>query len=141
MTIRLIIILLPVTTLLIFLVFCIRLLLKSKDRKANFETKVTKTGDIFTIWNFDGRIAYEDIVAATENFDIKYCIGTGGYGSVYKAMLPTRKLIALQKLHQSEIEDPIFIKSFENEAHIPSKIRYRNIVKLYGFCKHKDACF
>ncbi|KAK0600764.1 hypothetical protein LWI29_018227 [Acer saccharum] len=141
MTIRLIIILLPVTTLLIFLVFCIRLLVKSKDRKANFETKVTKTGDIFTIWNFDGRIAYEDIVAATENFDIKYCIGTGGYGSVYKAMLPTGKLIALKKLHQSEIEDPIFIKSFENEAHILSKIRHRNIVKLYGFCMHKRCMF
>ncbi|KAI9185555.1 hypothetical protein LWI28_008358 [Acer negundo] len=141
MVIRLIIILLPVTTLLIFLVFCIRLLLKSKDRKANFETKVTKTGDIFTIWNFDGRIAYEDIVAATENFDIKYCIGTGRYGSVYKAMLPTRKLIALKKLHQSEIEDPIFIKSFENEAHILSKIRHRNIVKLYGFCMHKRCMF
>ncbi|KAK0602759.1 hypothetical protein LWI29_036735 [Acer saccharum] len=141
MAIRLIIILLPITTLLIFLVFCIRLLLKSKDRKANLETKVTKTGDIFTIWNFDGRIAYEDIVAATENFDIKYCIGTGGYGSVYKAILPTGKLIALKKLHQSEIEDPIFTKSFENEAHILSNIRHRNIVKLYGFCMHKRCMF
>ena len=37
------------------------------------------------IWDYDGAIAYGDIIQATEDFDIKYCIGTGGYGSVYRA--------------------------------------------------------
>ncbi|MBA0739355.1 hypothetical protein Gogos_012635, partial [Gossypium gossypioides] len=45
----------------------------------------TKNGDLFSIWNFDGKIAFEDIIKATEDFDIKYCIGTGCYGSVYRA--------------------------------------------------------
>lgn len=42
----------------------------------------SKHGDIFRIWNYDGKIAYEDIIEATGDFDIGHCIGTGGYGSV-----------------------------------------------------------
>ncbi|KAK8935466.1 putative LRR receptor-like serine/threonine-protein kinase [Platanthera zijinensis] len=29
----------------------------------------------FSIWNFDGKTVYEDIIQRTENFDEKYCIG------------------------------------------------------------------
>uniref|UniRef100_A0A2N9IA44 non-specific serine/threonine protein kinase n=1 Tax=Fagus sylvatica TaxID=28930 RepID=A0A2N9IA44_FAGSY len=39
----------------------------------------------------------------------------GGYGSVYKAQLPSGKTIALKKLHRLEAEDPNFDKSFKNE--------------------------
>ncbi|KAG2380525.1 MDIS1-interacting receptor like kinase [Vigna angularis] len=39
----------------------------------------TKNGDLFSIWNYDGKIAFEDIIEATEDFDLKYCIGTGAY--------------------------------------------------------------
>ncbi|MBA0614586.1 hypothetical protein Godav_014863 [Gossypium davidsonii] len=62
----------------------------------------TKNGDLFSIWNFDGKIAFEDIIKATEDFDIKYCIGTGGYGSVYRVVLPSGKVVALKKLHRLE---------------------------------------
>ncbi|KAL6647500.1 hypothetical protein ACP70R_014937 [Stipagrostis hirtigluma subsp. patula] len=40
---------------------------------------------VFSISNSDGRLAFEDIINATENFDGKYCVGGGGYGNVYKA--------------------------------------------------------
>ena len=56
-----------------------------------------KNGDIFSIWNYDGKIAYEEIIKVTEDFNIRYCIGTGGYGSVYKAQLPSGKVVALKK--------------------------------------------
>ncbi|KAL5143564.1 Protein NSP-INTERACTING KINASE 2 [Glycine soja] len=55
-------------------------------------SKETKNGDMFSIWNYD------DIIEATENFDIIYCIGAGGYGSVYKAQLPSGRVVALKKL-------------------------------------------
>ena len=58
-------------------------------------------------------IAYEDIIEAIEDFDIRYCIGTGGYGSVYKAQLPSGKMVALKKLHRLEAENPNFDKSFK----------------------------
>ncbi|KAI6700577.1 hypothetical protein NL676_014901 [Syzygium grande] len=68
-----------------------------------------------SMWNYDGKIAYEDIVKATEDFDIKYCIGAGGYGRVYRAELPNGKIVALKKLHRFEAEDPSFNKSFRNK--------------------------
>ena len=82
------------------------LFLGLKKRKIQSEaTTTTKNGDLFSIWGYDGRIAYEDIIEATEDFDIKYCIGTGGYGSVYKAQLPTGNVVALKKLHGWERDE------------------------------------
>ncbi|XP_057964717.1 probable leucine-rich repeat receptor-like protein kinase At1g35710 isoform X2 [Malania oleifera] len=112
-----------------------------KRKKTKNEASVTKNGDIFSIWNYDGRIAYEDIIEATEDFDIRYCIGTGGYGSVYKAQLPSGKVVALKKLHHLEAEEPAFDNSFRNEVHMLTHIRHRNIVKLHGFCLHKRCMF
>ncbi|KAL4273139.1 hypothetical protein GQ457_13G025170 [Hibiscus cannabinus] len=60
-------------------------------------------------------MAYEDIVAATEDFDFQYCIGVGGYESVYKAQLPFEKVVTLRKLHHLEAENPALDKSFRNE--------------------------
>ena len=110
-------------------------------RNTEHESKAMKNGDLFSIWNYDGNIAFEDIITATEDFDIRYCIGTGGYGSVYKATLPSGKVIALKKLHHLESEEPAFDKSFRNEAKVLSEVRHRNIVKLYGFCLHKQCMF
>ncbi|KAL5738996.1 hypothetical protein ACOSQ2_028176 [Xanthoceras sorbifolium] len=87
--------------------------------------------NLFSIWNYDGKIAFEDIIEATEDFDIKYCIGTGGYGSVYRAYLPSGKIVALKKLHNLEFDEPTSIK----------KIRHRNIVKHHGFCTHRKCTF
>ncbi|KAK1381320.1 Protein kinase domain-containing protein [Heracleum sosnowskyi] len=98
-------------------------------------------GDLCSVWNFDGIIAYEDIIRATNNFDIRYCIGTGGYGTVYEARLPSGKTVALKKLHRLEAEEPAFDRSFKNEVHILSSIRHKNIVKLYGFCLHSRCMF
>ncbi|XVF16602.1 hypothetical protein REPUB_Repub10bG0046000 [Reevesia pubescens] len=113
--------------------------LKAKNNQAGSQT--TKNGDLCSIWNYDGKIAYEDIIAATEDFDIRHCIGTGGYGSVYKAQLPCGKIVALKKLHRLEAEDPGFDKSFRNEVKVLSEIRHRNIVKLHGFCLHQRSMF
>ncbi|XP_022739497.1 MDIS1-interacting receptor like kinase 2-like isoform X1 [Durio zibethinus] len=100
-----------------------------------------KNGDLFSIWNYDGKLAYEDIIAATNDFDIRYCIGTGGYGSVYRAQLPSGKVVALKKLHRLEAEEPAFDRSLKNEIKILTEIRHRNIVKLLGYCLHKRCMF
>ncbi|XP_054803942.1 MDIS1-interacting receptor like kinase 2-like [Prosopis cineraria] len=112
-----------------------------RKRESKIERRESKNGNLFSIWNFDGKIAYEDIIKATEDFDIKYCIGTGAYGSVYKAQLPSGKIVALKKLHRGEYENPSFVKSFHNEVKMLAEIRHRNIVKLHGFCLHNRCMF
>jgi Leucine-rich repeat (LRR) protein/tRNA A-37 threonylcarbamoyl transferase component Bud32 len=114
---------------------------RCRVKKTQSKSRETKNGDLFSIWNYDGKIAYEDIIEATEDFDIKYCIGTGGYGSVYKTQLPSGKVVALKKLHRFEAEDPTFDKSFKNEVKMLTEIRHRNIVKLHGYCLHKRCMF
>jgi len=120
--------------------FCFFLSKRAVNKTQSISTK-RKNGNLFSIWNYDGKIAYEDIIQATEDFDIKYCIGTGGYGSVYKAELPSGKVVALKKLHRLEAENPAFDKSFKNEIKVLTEIRHRNIIKLYGFCLHKRCMF
>ena len=130
----------------LFLLFAVFgfLLLSRKMRQNQTKTplkKNEKNGDIFSIWNYDGKIAYEDIIEATEDFDIKYCIGTGGYGTVYKAQLPTGNVVALKKLHGWERDEATYFKSFQNEVQVLSKIQHRNIIKLHGYCLHKRCMF
>ncbi|KAJ6938169.1 leucine-rich repeat receptor-like protein kinase [Populus alba x Populus x berolinensis] len=131
---------LPITTILLCLL-CLGCCYLSRRKATQPEPTSSKNGDLFSIWNYDGRIAYEDIITATENFDLRYCIGTGGYGSVYRAQLPSGKLVALKKLHRREVEEPAFDKSFKNEVEVLTQIRHRSIVKLYGFCLHQHYMF
>ncbi|XP_054801376.1 MDIS1-interacting receptor like kinase 2-like [Prosopis cineraria] len=120
------------------LVFIISL---KKNGESKIERRETKKGDLFSIWNFDGKIAYEDIIEATKDFDIRYCIGTGAYGSVYRTELPSGKIVAVKKLHGREYENPTFSKSFHNEVKMLIEIRHRSIVKLHGFCLHNQCMF
>ncbi|XP_024046453.1 MDIS1-interacting receptor like kinase 2 [Citrus clementina] len=121
------------------IVFACLLVVKRKYKKPKLKERATNSIDVLSIWNYDGRIFYEDLIEATEDFHIKYCVGTGGYGSVYKAQLPNGKVFALKKLHTSE--ELAFIKSFRNEAQVLSQVLHRNIVKLYGFCLHRKCMF
>lgn len=63
---------------------------------------------MFSIWNYDEKIAYKDIIEVTEDFDIRYCIGIGGYGSIYKAHLPSGKVVALKKTSSLRGKEPNF---------------------------------
>ena len=95
---------------------------RCEDKKTKSKSSETKNGNLFSIWNYEGKIAYEDIIEATKDFDISYCIGIGDYGSVYKAQLPSGKVVAIMKLHRLEVENPKFDKSFKNEIKMLAEI-------------------
>nr|XP_023899494.1 MDIS1-interacting receptor like kinase 2-like [Quercus suber] len=81
-------------------------------------------------------MVYENIIEATEDFDLKYCSGVGGHGSVYKAELPTSQVVAMKKLHPLLNGETFNQKTITSEIHASTEIRHRKIVKLYGFCSH-----
>ncbi|XP_059638708.1 MDIS1-interacting receptor like kinase 2-like [Cornus florida] len=110
-------------------------------KNTKFEERAIKKGNLFSVWNYDRCIVHEDIIKATDNFDIRHCKGTGGYDSVYKAQLPSGEVVALKKLHKLEAEEPAFDRSFKNEVQMLTEIRHRNIVKLYGFYLHNRCMF
>ncbi|CAL2248704.1 unnamed protein product [Prunus armeniaca] len=58
-----------------------------------------QTENLFDIWSYDGKLVYEDIIEATEEFNSKHCVGAGGHASVYKAQLQTGQIAAVKKLH------------------------------------------
>ncbi|KAJ9182692.1 hypothetical protein P3X46_006657 [Hevea brasiliensis] len=97
--------------------------------------------NIYAIWGHDKDMQYENIVKATEEFNPKYCIGVGGYGIVYKAVLPTGRVVAVKKLHQPQNGEMTDFKAFKSEICALINIRHRNIVKFYGFCSHTKHSF
>ncbi|KAI5397292.1 hypothetical protein KIW84_063200 [Lathyrus oleraceus] len=99
-------------------------------------TEESHDRNIFAIWSFDGKMVYENIIEATEEFDNKHLIGVGGHGSVYRAELPTGQVVAVKKLHSLQNGDMSNLKAFESEIKALTEIRHRNIVKLYGYCSH-----
>ncbi|XP_047096414.1 MDIS1-interacting receptor like kinase 2-like [Lolium rigidum] len=110
-----------------------------RRRKSIKSSSKSKSGDILSIWNFDGKIAFEDIISATEDFNEKYCIGIGGYGSVFKVELDSGVIFAVKLLHlMEEYSDE---GTFHAEIEVLTKIRHRCIVKLYGFCSHSYCKF
>lgn len=139
---RLLSLVLPIALVVGFTVLAITItvtILASNKRKPQ-ENATSSGRDMLCVWNFDGRLAFEDIIRATENFNDKYIIGTGGYSKVYKAQLQDGQLVAVKKLHSTdeEVNDE---RRFRSEMEILSQIRQRNIVKLYGFCCHPEYRF
>ncbi|KAL4291864.1 hypothetical protein GQ457_14G019340 [Hibiscus cannabinus] len=114
---------------------------KSPTRKSELR-EGGQHGNVFSVLEFNGGILHDIIIEATEEFSSEYCIGSGGYGTVYKAALPTDQVIAVKKLHQSENNMLISnSKDFRSEIVALSEIRHRNIVQMYGLCSHLKHSF
>ncbi|KAJ6877019.1 leucine-rich repeat receptor-like protein kinase [Populus alba x Populus x berolinensis] len=95
----------------------------------------------FAVWGYEEEILHETIIQATNNFNSNNCIGKGGNGIVYRAMLPTGQVVAVKKLHSSREGELMDLKTFKNEIRILMDIRHRNIVRLYGFCSLIEHSF
>lgn len=94
-------------------------------------------GNLFTIWSYDGKLVYDDIKEASDDFNDERCIGVGSHGSVYKVELSSGQTVAVKKLHSL----PSDRNTFLSEIRALTKMRHRNIVKLLGFCSHAQSSF
>ncbi|XP_052190022.1 MDIS1-interacting receptor like kinase 2-like [Diospyros lotus] len=109
--------------------------------KEESEIQVVHNENLFEIWSYDGKIVYENIIEATEDFNEKHCIGRGGCGVVYKAKFSSGLVVAVKKIHPSEDGNLVDLKSFRSEICALTEIQHRNIIKLYGFCSDSRCSF
>ncbi|XP_047324255.1 G-type lectin S-receptor-like serine/threonine-protein kinase At5g35370 [Impatiens glandulifera] len=85
--------------------------------------------EAFSIPGLPIRFTYSVLEKATDNF--KTQIGSGGFGSVYKCVLPDKTLAAVKKITNLGIQGK---KDFCTEIAVIGNIRHANLVKLRGFC-------
>jgi serine/threonine protein kinase len=81
------------------------------------------------------RFSYKDLFKATEGFKNKHILGTGGFGKVYKGVLPTSKWeVAVKRVSHDSSQG---IKEFISEVVSIGHLRHRNLAQLLGYCRRK----
>jgi len=81
------------------------------------------------------RFPYKDLHRATEGFRNKNLLGVGGFGRVYKGVLPISDLdIAVKKVSHNSSQG---MKEFIAEVASLGRLQHRNLVRLLGYCRRK----
>ncbi|XP_020587031.1 G-type lectin S-receptor-like serine/threonine-protein kinase B120 isoform X2 [Phalaenopsis equestris] len=79
--------------------------------------------------------SFETIEEATQSFSSSNLLGEGGFGPVYKGMLPGGQEIAVKRLSKSSGQG---MEEFKNEVILIAKLQHRNLVRLLGYCMRWD---
>ncbi|KAG0624316.1 hypothetical protein M758_3G239100 [Ceratodon purpureus] len=77
------------------------------------------------------RFSYDELLYATDNFNHHNYLAQGGYGSVYRGILPEGQLIAVK---QHKIASSQGDEEFCAEVEVLSCAQHRNLVTLIGYC-------
>jgi len=84
-----------------------------------------------TIANQELIFRYDILREATSNFNAENKLGEGGFGSVFKGVLPDGREVAVKRLYMGSRQGDA---EFLNEANLISQVQHRNLVKLLGCC-------
>ncbi|KAJ1259102.1 hypothetical protein BS78_10G127400 [Paspalum vaginatum] len=81
------------------------------------------------------RFPFKDLFHATDGFRNKNLLGLGGFGKVYKGVLPVSKLeVAVKRVSHESKQG---MKEFIAEIVSIGRLRHRNLVQLLGYCRRK----
>ncbi|KAK8529729.1 hypothetical protein V6N12_060502 [Hibiscus sabdariffa] len=82
------------------------------------------------------RFKYSELVTAARGFREKNLIGSGGFGRVYRGVIPSTGLeVAIKRVSNGSCQG---MKEFVAEITSMGRLRHRNLVHLHGWCRKKD---
>ncbi|KAL9235830.1 hypothetical protein vseg_010564 [Gypsophila vaccaria] len=77
------------------------------------------------------KFSIEEMKHSTRNFHRDNLIGRGGYGNVYKGVLPNGNVIAIKRFKNCSAAGDA---GFTHEVEVIASIRHVNLVELRGYC-------
>ncbi|CAL4990496.1 unnamed protein product [Urochloa decumbens] len=85
------------------------------------------------------RFSYKDLFHATRGFKNKSLLGEGGFGKVYKGVLPLSNVeVAVKRMSHESRQG---MKEFVTEVVSIGRLWHRNLVQLLGYCRRKGELF
>ncbi|GLT25429.1 hypothetical protein SLA2020_005580 [Shorea laevis] len=113
----------------LLLVLCIWIILRRRKPKETVETadEMIKAESL----QYD----FATVRAATNNFNDENKLGQGGFGAVYRGLLPNGQHVAIKRLSSGSGQGDT---EFKNEVLLVAKLQHRNLVRLLGFCLEGD---
>ncbi|CAI9300547.1 unnamed protein product [Lactuca saligna] len=102
-----------------------------RNRRTRNESNTVSALDSITGSTTLTRYTIEDIKEATRNFSRDNIIGRGGYGNVYKGVLPDETEVALKRFKNCSAAGDA---SFTHEVEVIASVRHVNLVGLRGYC-------
>ncbi|KAK9016541.1 hypothetical protein V6N11_079037 [Hibiscus sabdariffa] len=81
------------------------------------------------------RFSYKDVFKATKGFKEKEVLGRGGFGRVYKGVLPSSNMqVAVKRISHDSRQG---MSEFVAEIATIGRLRHPNLVRLLGYCRRK----
>uniref|UniRef100_A0A6P3ZJM2 non-specific serine/threonine protein kinase n=1 Tax=Ziziphus jujuba TaxID=326968 RepID=A0A6P3ZJM2_ZIZJJ len=77
------------------------------------------------------KLTFQEIKKSTNNFSRENIIGMGGYGNVYRGILPDGSEVAFKRFKNCSVAAD---KTFAHEVEVIASIRHVNLVALRGYC-------
>ncbi|CAN6814067.1 unnamed protein product, partial [Brassica oleracea] len=78
------------------------------------------------------RFSLREVQLATDSFNESKLIGQGGFGKVYRGMLPDKTKVAVKRL--ADYFSPGGEAAFQREIQLISVAVHKNLLRLIGFC-------
>jgi len=82
-------------------------------------------------WNMTFTI--DELRSVTNNFAEHNVLGRGGFGVVYKGVMPDGTKIAVKRMEAAVVSSK-GLKEFQSEIEVLTKVKHRHLVGLLGYC-------
>ncbi|PVH63094.1 hypothetical protein PAHAL_3G471800 [Panicum hallii] len=97
-----------------------------------------KNRDIIELWELDygpHRFKYAELRRATRGFGERELLGSGGFGKVYRGVLPgSGEAVAVKRVNHESRQG---LREFVAEIASIGRLRHRNLVQLQGWCRRR----